>query len=131
MQTGSGPMTGAETVSGAPHELLTVGGMGTACASLTQGTVDPPSAGNEKVGADTVYVNTHVSVLPVQSVYVKVYVLSPEQIGSALTTGALTDNGSPQELFATGGVGTTCASLIHATVAEPSGGNVNVVGEMV
>ena len=45
--------------SGAPHELLTAGGVGTTCASLTQGTVALPGAGSVNVGGETVYVNTH------------------------------------------------------------------------
>jgi hypothetical protein len=37
-------------VNGAPHELLTTGGVGTAWALIIQGTVEPPAAGNVKVG---------------------------------------------------------------------------------
>jgi hypothetical protein len=40
-------------------------------------------------------------------------------------------NGSPQEFVTAGGVGTTCASLIHATVELPFEGNVKVEGSMV
>jgi hypothetical protein len=40
-------------------------------------------------------------------------------------------NGIPQELFAVGAVGTTCASLIQLTVAAPSAGKVNAGGLMV
>ena len=40
--------------NGAPHELFTVGGVGTTCASAIHGTVDPPGAGNVNVGGDTV-----------------------------------------------------------------------------
>jgi hypothetical protein len=40
-------------------------------------------------------------------------------------------NGSPHELFTTGGVGTVCASLIHATVEAPFAGKVAVGGEIV
>ena len=54
--------------------------------------------------------------------YVHVYVFGPEQTGSALTIGPVTDNGSPQLLVTAGGVGITCASLIQATVAEPGAG---------
>jgi hypothetical protein len=40
-------------------------------------------------------------------------------------------NGVPQELLTKGGVGTTCASLIHATVELPFAGSVNVGGAIV
>ena len=40
-------------------------------------------------------------------------------------------NGVPQELFTTGGVGTTWALTIHATVEEPPAGMVNVGGLIV
>ena len=66
--------------------------------------------------------------MPVQSVYVNVYVFVPEQTGSAPTAGPLIVSGSPQLLFTAGGVGTTCALLIHATVELPPAGNVNVGG---
>ena len=52
----------------------------------------------------------------------------PEHTGSAPTTGPVRVNGVPQELLTTGGVGTTWASLIQATVEEPPAGNVNVGG---
>jgi hypothetical protein len=55
----------------------------------------------------------------------------PEQIGSGPVTGPEIVNGSPQKLVATGGVGTTCASLKQATVEPPSGGNENEGGEIV
>ena len=58
-QTGSGPTTGPVTDNGAPHELFTLGGVGTVCALLTQGTVDEPGAGSVNVGGDIVYVKTH------------------------------------------------------------------------
>lgn len=67
-QVGSGPTTGPEMTNGVPHELLTGGGVGTICASSIQGTVEPPPAGNEKVGGEMVYVYTHCPLLPVQSV---------------------------------------------------------------
>jgi hypothetical protein len=67
-QTGSALATGPEMVNGVPQELFTTGGVGTVCALLIQATVDPPPAGNENVGGDTVYVYTHGSALPVQSV---------------------------------------------------------------
>jgi len=69
--------------------------------------------------------------VPVQSVYVQVYVFVPEQAGSAPTTGPVGVIVAPQELVTTGGVGTVCALLIHATVEPPAAGNVNVGGEMV
>lgn len=53
-QTGSGPTTGPEIVSASPHELFTFGGVGTTCALLTQGTVDPPAAGIVNVGGEIV-----------------------------------------------------------------------------
>jgi len=92
-------------VNGAPHELVTTGGVGTTCASLTHATVDPSSAGNVKVGGVMVYVYTHWSEVPEQSVYVHVYVFVPEQTGSGLITGPVNVNGSPQALLAGGGVG--------------------------
>jgi len=48
--TGSGPTTGPVIVNGAPHELLTTGGVGTVCAALIQATVDDPFAGIVYVG---------------------------------------------------------------------------------
>ena len=59
------------------------------------------------------------------------YVFVPEHTGSGPTTGPVGVTGSPQESLTEGGVGTTCASLIHATVELPLGGNVNVVGDTV
>lgn len=118
-------------VNGAPHELLTKGGVGTICASLIQATVEPPATGNVKVGGLMVYVYTHCPVVPVQSVYVQVYVFGPEQAGSALITGPVIVSGLPHELLTTGGVGTTWASLIQATVDPPAGGKVNVGGVIV
>jgi hypothetical protein len=59
-------------VRGVPHELLTTGGVGGVCALLIQATVDPAGAGGVKVGAEIVYVYTHGSALPAQSVYVHV-----------------------------------------------------------
>jgi len=55
----------------------------------------------------------------------------PEHAGSGLITGPVKVSGSPQELLAVGGVGTTCASLIQATVDPPSAGNVKVDGLIV
>jgi hypothetical protein len=69
--------------------------------------------------------------LPEQSVYVHVYVFVPEQTGSAPTTGPVGVTGAPQALTTTGGVGTTWALLMQATVVPPLAGNVNVVGAMV
>lgn len=59
--------------------------------------------------------------------YVHVYVLVPVHTGSGLTTGPVTESGSPQELLMEGGVGTTWASLIQGTVNEPPAG-VEAVG---
>ena len=128
LQTGSAPTTGPVMVSGVPQLLFTAGGVGTVCALLIQGTVDPPGAGSVNVGGLIVYVYTHCPVVPVQSVYVKVYVFVPEHTGFGPTTGPVIVNGAPQELFTTGGVGTTCALLIQATVEDPPAGNVNVGG---
>jgi hypothetical protein len=109
-----------------PHESSTEGGVGTTCASLIQATVELPGAGNEKVGAVTVYVYTHCVLFPLQSVYVQVYVLVPEQTGSGPTTGPVGVTGSPHELLTTGGVGTVCASIKQGTVELPGAGTVNV-----
>ena len=126
--TGSGPATGPVGEIGVPHELVTTGGEGTTCASATQGTVEEPGAGKVNVGGLMVYVYTHCDAAPVQSVYVNVYVLGPEHAGSAPSTGPVIVSGSPQLLFTTGGVGTTCASLIQATVDDPGAGIVTVGG---
>ncbi len=130
-QTGSTPTTGPEMDSAVPHELLTTGGVGTVCAFEIHGTVDDPPAGIVTVGGLTVYVYTHGAELPVQSVYVHVYVFVPEQTGSALTTGPVLDNGAPHELLTTGGVGTVCAFAIQGTVDPPPAGIENVGGETV
>ena len=128
---GSAPTTGPVGLIGSPHELLTTGGVGTTCASLIHGTLDPPAAGNVNVGGLIVYVYTHCPVVPVQSVYVQVYVFVPEQTGSAPTTGPVMVSAAPHELFTTGGVGTTCASLKQGTVELPAAGIVNVGGVIV
>ncbi len=130
-QTGSTPTTGPVMDNGSPHELSTGGAAGTTCASLIQGTVEPPLGGRFAEGGVTVYVNTHCPVLPVQSVYVHVYVFVPEQTGSGLITGPVIVKGFPQELFTAGGVGVTCAFTTHATVDEPGAGIVNVGGDTV
>ena len=114
-----------------PHELVTAGGAGTVCASAIQGTVDEPAAGSVKVGGLIVYVNTQGEELPSQLVYVQVYVFVPEQTGSAPSTGPEIAKRSPQLLVTLGGVGTVCASAIHATVPDPGAGNVNVEGSTV
>jgi hypothetical protein len=57
--TGSLLTTGPVGVIVAPHEFITVGGVGTTCALLIHATVEEPAAGNENVGGDTVYVYTH------------------------------------------------------------------------
>jgi hypothetical protein len=129
--TGSAPITGPVGVTGSPHELITTGGVGSTCASMIQATVEPPLAGSVNVDGETVYVYTHCPDVPVQSVYVQVYVFGPEHIGSAPTTGPVMVNGVPHELLTTGGVGTTCASPIHATVEAPAAGKVKVGGLMV
>jgi len=124
-------MTGPVGVMLAPQEFITVGGVGTTCASDKQGATDPPAAGTVNVGGLMVYVKTYCTVVPVQFVYVQVYVLVPEQTGSAPTTGPVMVAGAPQELFTTGGVGTVCALLIQATVALPGAGAVIVGGDIV
>lgn len=130
-QTGFAPTTGPEIVSGVPHELLTTGGVGTTCALLIQATVEPPAAGSVKVGGEMVYVYTQVDVPPEQFVYVYVYVFVPEQTGSGPTVGPVGVTALPQLSVTLGGAGTTCASLIQATVEPPAAGNVNVGGVIV
>ena len=49
-------------------------------------------------------------------------------MGSGPTTGPEMASGVPQLLLTAGGVGTTCALEIHATVEAPGAGNVNVGG---
>ena len=127
-QTGSALTTGPVTVNGFPQLLFTTGGVGTTCASLTQGTVAEPGAGAVAVGGLIVYVYTHGLLSPSQSVYVQVYVLIPEHTGSALTTGPVIVSGAPQLLLTTGGVGIVCALLTHGTVEPPAAGIVNVGG---
>lgn len=53
-QTGSGPTTGPVIVNGAPHELLTTGGVGVVCALVIQATVELPFEGIVNVGGDIV-----------------------------------------------------------------------------
>ena len=60
-----------------------------------------------------------------------VYVLVPEQMGSALTTGPVMVSGVPHELLTAGGVGTTWALLIQGTVDPSLGGMVKVGGSTV
>ena len=52
------------------------------------------------------YVYTQSVEVPVQSVYVHVYVFVPEQTGSAPSTGPVGVITSPQEFVTAGGVGT-------------------------
>ncbi len=59
------------------------------------------------------------------------YVFVPEHTGSGPMTGPVVVSGVPHELLTTGGVGTTCASLIHGTVELPLAGNEKVGGDMV
>jgi hypothetical protein len=130
-QEGSGLTTGPVGVIVAPHELVTVGGVGGVCALLTQGTVEPPAAGTENVGGLIVYVNTYCTAEPVQSVYVHVYVFVPEHTGSGPTTGPVGVMVVPHELVTAGGVGGVCALAIQATVALPGAGALIVGGETV
>jgi len=60
-----------------------------------------------------------------------VYVLVPEQTGSGLITGPVRVNGSPHELLAEGGVGTTWASATQFTTDPSSGGILPVGGFIV
>jgi hypothetical protein len=130
-QTGSGPTTGPVLVKAVPHELFTIGGVGTTCALIIQATVEDPAAGITNVGALIVYVYTQSTDPPEQSLYVQVYIFVPEQTGSGPTTGPVGVTGVPHELFTTGGVGTVCALLIHATVDPPGAGRVTVGALMV
>jgi hypothetical protein len=61
-------MAGPVIATAEPHELFIAGGVGTACASAIQATVDPPSTGKTNVGGVIVYVYVHVAVMPEQSV---------------------------------------------------------------
>jgi hypothetical protein len=115
----------------APHEFITVGGVGTTWAFTIHGTVELPPAGTVNVGGDTVYVKTHCNAVPVQSVYVHVYVFVPEQTGSGPTTGPAGVIVAPHEFITVGGVGTVCAFTIHATVELPFAGKENVGGLIV
>lgn len=110
------------------HDVFTVGGIGTTCASLRHGTVEPSLGGKTIEGVLIVYVYTHCIEMPVQSRYVHVYVFVPEHKGSALTTGPVGITGSPQELFTVGGVGTICASATHETV-DPALGVMTMLAE--
>jgi hypothetical protein len=69
-------------------------------------------------------------VVPVQSVYVHVYVFVPEHAGLAPTTGPVMVNVVPHELTTVGGVGVTALAM-HATVEAVFAGIVNVGGEIV
>ena len=59
------------------------------------------------------------------------YVFVPEQTGSAPTTGPVMVKGVPHELLVGGGVGTTCAFEIQATVEPPGAGTEKVGALMV
>ena len=63
--------------------------------------------------------------------YVQVYVFVPKQTGSGPTAGPTGVITSPQEFVTVGGVGSTCALLMQATVDPPAGGKVNVDGSTV
>ena len=66
-QAGSGDTTGPVGVIVLPQLSTTVGGVG-GTASAGQATVAAPAAGIVTVGADIVYVNTHVFTIPSQVV---------------------------------------------------------------
>jgi hypothetical protein len=53
-QTGSAPSTGPTGVITSPQEFVTVGAVGSACASLIHATVDPPAAGKVNVDGSIV-----------------------------------------------------------------------------
>ena len=53
-QAGLALTTGPVMVAGVPQELFTVGGVGTVCALIIQGTVELPGAGAVIVGAEIV-----------------------------------------------------------------------------
>jgi hypothetical protein len=55
----------------------------------------------------------------------------PEQTGSGLATGPVTESGSPHEFTGLGGVGTTCVAAMQATVDPEMAGKVNDGGVMV
>ena len=105
VHTGSGPGTGPVGMIGSLQEFVTVGGVGTVCASLTQATVELPGAGSVNVGGVIVNVYTQSAVVPVQSEYVHVYVLVPEQTGSAPATGPTGTTIPLHEFTTDGGVG--------------------------
>ena len=69
--------------------------------------------------------------MPVQSVYVQVYVFVPPQAGSGLTVGPVGVIVVPHEFMTVGGVGTICALLTQGTVEPPGAGTENVGGLMV
>ena len=71
---------------------------------------------------------THCCAIPVQSVYVQVYVFVPPQAGSGLTTGPVGVIVVPQEFITTGGVGIVCAAVTQGTEDPPGAGNVKVGG---
>ena len=56
----------------APHEFVTVGGVGTVCASMIHATFAEPGAGKVNVGGEMIYVCVHCADDPVQSEYVQV-----------------------------------------------------------
>ena len=60
--------TGPTGVITAPHEFVTLGGVGMVCASLIQGTVDEPAAGRVNVGGAILYVKTQSDEVPSQFV---------------------------------------------------------------
>jgi len=76
-------------------------------------------------------VYTHGSAVPVQSVYVQVYVFVPPQAGSGLTTGPVGVMVAPQEFVTGGGTGTVCALVTQGTEDPPGAGTVNVGGLIV
>ena len=73
-QAGSALTTGPVITNGVPQELFVGGGIGTTCALLIQGTVEPALAGIVNVGGETVMTACAVLVQPFKSVTVTVYV---------------------------------------------------------
>jgi hypothetical protein len=121
--------TAVPTLNVLPQLSVTTGGVG-ATASAGQATVVVAAAGMVTTGGRTVVVCVQVYVVLAQSVYVKVYATSPEQVGLPVITAAPTLNVLPQLSVTVGGVGVT-ASAGQATVEVVAAGMVTTGGRMV